>query len=181
MRAEREGIAEVSARAGSSSSSSSDGASSSSSSGSSSSNNNNQQPSTSSPLEKSIRQSTTSATVKAEAETQTMTEEEKNKKSVVNQIEETAKNIIKSDCCGVSESGESGKTAEDGEETCNPMVSDVEDLDENEDALRGDRIGGTTYSERHVLKILMKWVQVIIINIIITFLICIYLFIYLYF
>jgi hypothetical protein len=33
-------------------------------------------------------------------------------------------------------------------------------LDENDDALRGDRIGATTYSERHVLKILIKWVQV---------------------
>ncbi len=66
-----------------------------------------------------------------------------------------------------SESGESGRTIEemdpeiDLDVTCNPMVSDVEELEENDDALRGDRIGNTTYSERHVLKILMKWVQVI--------------------
>ncbi|OXA46824.1 uncharacterized protein LOC110855962 [Folsomia candida] len=59
-----------------------------------------------------------------------------------------------------SESGESGRTPEpEADVTCNPMVSDVEELEENDNVLRGDRIGATTYSERHVIKILMKWVQ----------------------
>jgi hypothetical protein len=58
--------------------------------------------------------------------------------------------------CGRNKAGGS----EDGGDGINPMVSDVDDLDENDDALRGDRIGATTYSERHVLKILIKWVQV---------------------
>jgi len=71
---------------------------------------------------------------------------------------------------GDSELGERGsdiaaevktdEIVEEEEETCNPMVSDVEELEENEDAFRGDRIGGTTYSQRHVLKLLIKWVQV---------------------
>lgn len=48
---------------------------------------------------------------------------------------------------------------EEEEQTCNPMVSD-EECDETEEAFRGDRIGSTMYSERHVLKILMKWIEV---------------------
>ncbi|CAL8092622.1 unnamed protein product [Orchesella dallaii] len=52
-----------------------------------------------------------------------------------------------------------GVSDEDEEATCNPMVSDAEECDETEEAFRGDRIGTTVYSERHVLKILMKWVE----------------------
>lgn len=48
---------------------------------------------------------------------------------------------------------------EEEEATCNPMVSD-EECDESEEAFRGDRIGSTVYSERHVLKILMQWIEV---------------------
>lgn len=51
-----------------------------------------------------------------------------------------------------------GDVEEDEEATCNPMVSD-EECSETEEAFRGDRIGSTTYSERHVLKILMKWLE----------------------
>lgn len=53
-----------------------------------------------------------------------------------------------------------GDQSEDEEETCNPMASDEEECDETEETFRGDRIGNTVYSERHVIKILMKWVEV---------------------
>ena len=54
----------------------------------------------------------------------------------------------------------------DEEQFCNPMASDSDgnDEDENESLLRGDRIGSTTYSERHVLKILLSWMEVFLLG-----------------
>lgn len=69
------------------------------------------------------------------------------------------KNLHKASRKRIGEGNEKfGDTEEDEEATCNPMVSD-EECSETEEAFRGDRIGSTTYSERHVLKILMKWLE----------------------
>jgi hypothetical protein len=45
-------------------------------------------------------------------------------------------------------------------EYSNPMASDLEGENVDEEAFRGDRIGNSTYAERHVLKILMRWIKV---------------------
>ena len=50
--------------------------------------------------------------------------------------------------------------AENKLEYSNPMASDLEGETVDEEAFRGDRIGNSTYSERHVLRILMRWIQV---------------------